>query len=234
MTSPKHLPAPPRGWTRPPLLPLAAAGLVGLLPWFGADLAREWSAVLPTGPSDPVMVAAAPAYLPQVPLAPMLLAGGALAQPVLLATLSGAERPAPVGEERPVDSRLLAEVARRKAELDRREHDLQLRETHLAATEQLARKQLAELGQMRQAVEGLVVHESKASEDDLTLLVGLYSNMKPPQAAAVLGKLEAPKAAIILQRLETRMAGPILAAMENASAVAITEELEQRRAAFRP
>ncbi len=46
--------------------------------------------------------------------------------------------------------------------------------------------------------------------------------MKPVQAAA------------ILQRLDTHLGGPILAAMDPAAALAITEQLEQRRAAFRP
>ncbi|HEX2941830.1 MAG TPA: hypothetical protein VHO91_12345 [Rhodopila sp.] len=147
--------------------------------------------------------------------------------------MSATERPSPIGDDRgDADSRLLAEVARRKAELDRREQALQTREAQLAAADKLARQQITELTQLRQNVEGLIKHESLAADDDMNLLVGLFSNMKPAQAAAVIGKLDPPKAAMILQRLETRMAGPILAAMDPSAALAITEEVEQRRASF--
>ena len=64
--------------------------------------------------------------------------------------------------------------------------------------------------------------EGTACDADPGFLVGLYSNMKPVQAAA------------ILQRLDTHLGGPSLAAMDPAAALAITEQLEQRRAAFRP
>ena len=60
-----------------------------------------------------------------------------------------------------------------------------------------------------------------------------YSNMKPAQAAAVLGKMDAVKSAAILQRLDTRSAGPILAGMDPQAALAVTEELAQRHAGFR-
>ena len=132
-----------------------------------------------------------------------------------------------------VDGRLLQEVARRQAELDRREHDLQTRAAQVAATEQLARRQITELERLRHEVEALAAHEFSAADADLTLLVGLYSNMKPAQAAAVLGKMDAAKSAAILQHLDTRSAGPILAGMDPQAALAVTEELAQRHAGFR-
>ncbi|MFZ0020559.1 MAG: hypothetical protein WAL10_24840, partial [Acetobacteraceae bacterium] len=132
-----------------------------------------------------------------------------------------------------VDGRLLQEVSRRQAELDRRERDLQTRAAQVAAAEQLARRQISELERLRHEVETLAAHEFSAADADLTLLVGLYSNMKPAQAAAVLGKMDAVKSAAILQRLDTRSAGPILAGMDPQAALAVTEELAQRHAGFR-
>jgi flagellar motility protein MotE (MotC chaperone) len=229
------------------LLPIAAAGLVGLLPWFTVDLVQRLHAETPANvqalarieqPAQPqplakTQTAAKPETLAQATEGrPVVLPSGTMARPVSVATLSATERDSPIGDDRPVDGHLLAEVARRKAELDRREHGLQMRETQVDAAEKLAREQIAELTKLRQTVEGLVRHESTAADEDMNLLVGLFSNMKPPQAAAVIGKLDPPKAALILQRLETRMAGPILAAMETPAALAITEEVEQRRASF--
>ena len=191
-------------------LPLATAGLALLLPWRAADLLQQWHGLSPIS--------------------------HAAAQPAPPAVQSPPEPPARVvaSESAPiVDGRLLQEVSRRQAELDRREHDLQTRAAQVAAAEQLARRQITELERLRREVEALAAHEFSAADADLTLLVGLYSNMKPAQAAAVLGKMDAAKSAAILQHLDTRSAGPILAGMDPQAALAVTEELAQRHAGFR-
>lgn len=197
------------------LLPVAA-GLAALLPWRAADMFHSWNGLAPAAASAATEV--------PVPVAP----------PVSAATLAKIERIGAPDDGRTGASRLMAELTRRKSELAQREQVLQTREAQLAASVLLARGQMAELTEMRKSLEALVAHESTAADADLTLLVGFYSNMKPVQAAAVLGKLDAPKATAILQRLDPRMAGPILAGMEPSAALAITEQLEQRRAAFRP
>lgn len=188
------------------LLPLATAGLALLLPWRAADLFQQWHGLSPIS-----YAAAQPA-----PLTPD--------QPA---------RAAPSESAPVVDGRLLQEVSRRQAELDRRERDLQTQAAQVAAAEQLARRQISELERLRHEVEALAAHEFSAADADLTLLVGLYSNMKPAQAAAVLGKMDAVKSAAILQHLDTRSAGPILAGMDPQAALAVTEELSQRHAGFR-
>jgi flagellar motility protein MotE (MotC chaperone) len=161
------------------------------------------------------------------------LRDGLVARQMISATLSGGARTAPVGNDRPADGKLLAEVARRTAELDKRQHDLDTRAGEIDAEATLAKQQIAALTKLRTEIEGLVVHETTAADADLDMLVGLYSNMKPPQAAAVLGKLEPAKAGMILQKLGDRAGGPILAAMDPSAALAITEDIAQRRASFR-
>jgi flagellar motility protein MotE (MotC chaperone) len=168
------------------------------------QLSQGWRALAAEVPAPPAVTSAAPAALAVAPQA-----------------------------EPQADAGLVAEVARRSAQLDQREHAVSLREAQVAAAAQLAERQLAELRRMRQTVEGLVAHEAAASAADMKLLVGLYSNMKPIQAASVLSQLDPPKAAEILQNLEMETAGPILAAMDTAAAVKVTQELQQRRAAFR-
>jgi flagellar motility protein MotE (MotC chaperone) len=134
---------------------------------------------------------------------------------------------------RQADGKLVEELNRRSAELDRREHDLTTWAAQVAVAERMARSQLAELARLRSEIEKVVAHESAASDADLAVLVGLYSNMKPAQAAAVLGKLSAAKAAAILEKLDIHSAGPTLAAMDPDVAMAITEELTHRHAALR-
>jgi flagellar motility protein MotE (MotC chaperone) len=192
-------------------LPLATAGLALLLPWRAADLFQQWHGLSPIAHAAAAQPAPQPAPQPPDPPA----------------------RAAPSESTPVVDGRLLQEVSRRQAELDRRERDLQTRAAQVAAAEQLARRQIGELERLRHEVEALAAHEFSAADADLTLLVGLYSNMKPAQAAAVLGKMDAVKSAAILQHLDTRSAGPILAGMDPQAALAVTEELAQRHAGFR-
>lgn len=211
---------------RLPILPVVATGLAIVLPWRALELAQQWRALAAEPPRQSIASASvAPAQTAHP-------AGDSAAVPAAvppdcrpLASSSG---------DQVDDAALMTEVARRNAELDSREHALRMREVQLAAASKLAAAQMAELERLRQSVQGLIVRESTASEQDITLLVGLYSNMKPAQAATVLSKLDASKAAEILQHLETRQAGPILAAMDSAAAVKVTEELEQRHSAFRP
>jgi flagellar motility protein MotE (MotC chaperone) len=138
----------------------------------------------------------------------------------------------PLLEDHPIDAHVLAELNSRKAALDKRERDLDMREAKLAAAEILARKEIAQMTELRGEVEKLVVNETNGADSDLSLLAGLYSNMKPAQAAAILDKLDVPKAAAILRRLDSRMAGPVLAAMDPGLAAGVTQELGRVHAAF--
>jgi flagellar motility protein MotE (MotC chaperone) len=146
---------------------------------------------------------------------------------------ASASRPNEAGaDDYTQDIRVLGEIARRKAALDRRERDLELRESQVSAAETLARRELAQLSSLRGEVEKIVNEQTEDAGADQVMLAGLFSNMKPQQAAAIMGKLEIPKAAAILRRLETRMAGPVLAAMDPGIAAAIARELERAHAPF--
>jgi flagellar motility protein MotE (MotC chaperone) len=213
------------GWA---VLPGAAIALLLLAPLRATSLAEHWSAAKSAGATQAGGVPPAQSGAPVV-----ALPDGVTARTLVSATLAGGPRPAPVGDDRPADGRLLAEVARRQAELDRREHDLDTRSAQVAAAQALAKQQIAELTKLRTQIEGLVSQQTGAADTDLVSLVGLYQNMKPQQAAAVLGKMDPPQAGLIIQRLGDRVGGPILAAMEPAAALAVTEDIARRRAAFR-
>lgn len=215
-------------------LPMIATVLIALVPLRAVSLMGDWQAAHPQ--------AAAPAALQTAQILPpvesgqkvITLADGVTVRQTVSATLAGGPRlPSPVGDERPVDGKLLAEVARRQAELDKRQQDLETRSAQVDAAEKLAKQQIAELTKLRAEIEALVVHESTAADSDLDMLVGLYQNMKPMAAAAVLGKMEPQRAGLILQKLGDRSGGPILAAMDPTAALAISEEIAQRRSAFR-
>jgi flagellar motility protein MotE (MotC chaperone) len=195
------------------VLPVVAVGLLALAPWQAAGLFARWQALAQTAPQK---VASLPSTT--------------IPQPMAQAAVPPASQALAL---QPTDGKLLEELNRRSATLDKREHDLQTWATQIAAAERLARAQMAELGQMRAELEKVVAQESAASDEDIAILVGLYSNMKPTQAAALLGRLDAPKAAAILEKLDIHSAGPALAAMDPTMAVAITEELAKRHVPLR-
>lgn len=209
------------------MLPVAAFAMLALVPVRLTGLAADWGAAYPRLAES----ARPPAEAGQTLVA---LSDGVVARQLVSATLAGGPRAAPVGEDHPADGRLLAEVARRQAELDKRQHELDTKSAQVEAAEVLAKGQIAELSRLRGEIEGLMVHETGAATADIDILVGLYQNMKPPQAAAVLGKMEPQRAGMILQHLGDRNGGPILAAMDPAAALAISEDIAQRRSAFRP
>jgi len=204
--------------SRSGVLPIVAVGLLALAPWQAAGLFARWQALAQTTPQQAAPMPN-PATAEQSAAPPPTPAGMPAAGPALAL--------------QPADGKLLEELSRRSAALDKREHDLQTWATQIAAAERLARAQLAELGAMRAELEKVVAQESAASDEDTAVLVGLYSNMKPAQAAALLGRLDAPKAAAILEKLDIHSAGPALAAMDPTIAVAITEELSKRHAPLR-
>ena len=207
--------SPGIGRGRSMVLPLVAAGLLALLPMHVAGLFQRLQSIAQPAMAQPP-APSAPRAAPAVAEPPEL--------PVGLAS---------AGQHQP-DGKLLEELNRRTAELDRREHDLRTWEAQVAVAERAARAELAELARLRGELEKVVAHETAASDSDLAVLVGLYSNMKPAQAAAVLGRLSAAQAAAILEKLDIHSAGPALAAMDPQVAVAITEELTQRHAPFHP
>jgi flagellar motility protein MotE (MotC chaperone) len=130
------------------------------------------------------------------------------------------------------DARVVDALSRTKAALDRREHELDQRAAQVAAAEELARREIGQLSSLRTEVQKLVDQQTQEATADLDKLATLFSNMKPVQAAAIIGKLEVPKAAAIVRRLDTRMAGPVLAAMDPAAAASVTIELQRTHAAF--
>ncbi len=195
------------------VLPLIAVCLLALLPLHAAGLLDRLQAMAQP-PKDQT--------------------AGGQTPPKMSPPSLAAPTPPPQVPARQPDGKLLEELTRRSAELDRREHDLETWAAQVAVAERTARTELAELARLRSQIEKVVAEETAASDADLGVLVGLYSNMKPTQAAAVLAKLSASKAAAILEKLDIHSAGPTLAAMDPDIAMAITEELTHRHAAFRP
>jgi len=129
---------------------LAAGLAMGALLAFGP--ANAWAAVtVPAAPAPP------PTAAPSTP-PPASSAAGA-------------------HDEQGADSRAMGEIARRRAALDKRERDLELREARIAAAEAMARREIAALTELRGQLSKVITQETNKADADLTLLATLYSNM---------------------------------------------------------
>jgi flagellar motility protein MotE (MotC chaperone) len=90
-------------------------------------------------------------------------------------------------------------------------------------------KQLAGLTALQGAIEALLVQQTEAEKQDLQQLVNLYRNMKPIEAAGILGDMELPIVVSVVLAMKEREAAPILAQMPKAAAQDVTREIARRR-----
>ncbi|GAK45251.1 flagellar motor switch protein [Tepidicaulis marinus] len=106
---------------------------------------------------------------------------------------------------------------------------LTARLARLKAAERRLQKQLAGLTALQGAIEALLVQQTEAEKQDLQQLVNLYRNMKPIEAAGILGDMELPIVVSVVLAMKEREAAPILAQMPKAAAQDVTREIARRR-----
>jgi flagellar motility protein MotE (MotC chaperone) len=124
---------------------------------------------------------------------------------------------------------LLQMLAQRRAEIDRREAELEQRNTLLEAAEQRIDEKITELKILRTAIEELLIRRDQQEEAQLNSLVKIYENMKPKDAARIFEELDMAVLLDVIERMKERKTAPILAQMNPKRAKAITLELAQRR-----
>lgn len=142
-----------------------------------------------------------------------------------------ASDPGPVealpGDDAPSD-RLLAEIARRQAELDLRQQALDERAREIALDEDELTRLLAALRREREGLEAGLDAAQTASAAEIRRLVAIYEGMKPKEAARILGAMPADAAAAILRPMKEARSAPILARMSADQAFAVTVRLAER------
>lgn len=123
------------------------------------------------------------------------------------------------------DDIILQRLAQRRAELDKREADLKMREAIVAAAE----KQMAERGDALKALEAQITalsQQKQAMEDQqFAGIVKLYENMKPQEAATIFDGLDLNVLLRVAKAMDPRKMSPILAKMTAARAQELTMQL---------
>ena len=141
-------------------------------------------------------------------------------------SMAGARAPSLTEEEIAVLQKLTA----RREELDRREHEIELRENLLAAAEKRLDGKLAELKNLQGTVSGLLKKHDAEEETKLAQLVKMYEIMKPKEAAVIFEKLDMTVLLDVVERMREQKSGPIIAKMDPAKAEQLTMALAERRA----
>lgn len=129
--------------------------------------------------------------------------------------------PAPAVSEKPNYAQGLLD---KEKELDERAARLAELESKLQLEKEELDKKIAALEQTRRDIASRLENRVAADEENITKLVGVYSNMKPQAAATVISKLDDELAINILRRMKKQEAGSILNFIEPQKAKTLSEK----------
>lgn len=124
---------------------------------------------------------------------------------------------------------LLQDLAGRRAELDARARELDLREKTLTAAEQQVDAKIVELKRIEETVQGLLKQFDGEQSAQIDSLVKIYQNMKPKDAARIFMELDSGVLLDVVERMREAKVAPILALMDPERAKELTIELAERR-----
>ncbi len=121
------------------------------------------------------------------------------------------------------------DLGKRRAELDRREKELQTKDALLKAGQQELERKYAELAQLRTEIEKLLQTQSEEEKARTTSLVKIYENMKPGDAARIFNTLDLDVLVSVMSKMSERKLSPIIGAMEAERAKTVTVIMAQQK-----
>jgi flagellar motility protein MotE (MotC chaperone) len=190
------------------MLPLVLLAIFFL---FSAKIGTVWQSFSTNG----VSVANQAQAQSAVPGSPLALADAKAAPPA-------AEMPRDPTRFSQSEIDLLQALAARRDQLDRREKDLDQRETLLQAAEKRVNDKAAELEGVRGDLLKLIEKRTQEDDSKLKSLVRIYESMKPKEAATILQEWDADKLVELISRMKEAKVGPILASMSPDKAKTVT------------
>ena len=123
---------------------------------------------------------------------------------------------------------VLKQLAERRAQLDKRAHDLDTREALLKVAEQRVDQNIKEMETLRIQLQGMVNQISGSQQAQLDNLVKIYETMKPQDAAKIFESLDMPILLGVIQRMKPKSTAPIMAAMAPDKAKELTVALTKQ------
>jgi flagellar motility protein MotE (MotC chaperone) len=151
-------------------------------------------------------------------------AGDAAASP-------GEEAASPAGEGLQytrAEVEVLQNLSARRAELDKRAREIDLKEKLLSASEQRVSERIAELKSIEANIQSLLAARKDAEEGQIKSLVKVYESMKPKDAARIFEELEMDILLPVAQRMKEAKFAAILAQMNPDKAKRLTVGLAKQ------
>lgn len=113
----------------------------------------------------------------------------------------------------------------RKEELDMREKELNQLEEELQRQKVEVDQRIRKLELMRRDIAGVLKERVESDETQVNKLVDLYSNMKPKQAADVIGSLQEDLAVTVLGKMKKKNAAEVMNLLPSEKARGLSEKL---------
>jgi flagellar motility protein MotE (MotC chaperone) len=133
---------------------------------------------------------------------------------------------------------LLESLAQRRQEIEKREKDLDLRLNLMKAAEQRVEEKINTLKELQGKIETSSNQQEVQKSERYKQLVGLYSSMKPKDAARIFDELDNSILLALMKEMKTQTMSAIFAAMNPAKTraltVAIANEAKQKVAEKSP
>ena len=129
----------------------------------------------------------------------------------------------------PIEQELLVDLSRRRALLEARAEDLDLKEKLIRTAAAELSRQVEQLERLKTAIDAQIDDHDAGEEAEIARLVKIYETMKPKAAAAVFDRLEMPVLLELVTRMKEARAADVMARMRPDRAEAVTRELAHRR-----
>lgn len=123
---------------------------------------------------------------------------------------------------------VLEGLANRRKALDKRERQIDLRENLLKAAEKRVEARIGELKAIESRIESKLKKRDDHRKAQYERLVGMYSKMKPKDAARIFDRLELDVLAGLVAQMKPRIMSAILAEMTPGAAQRLTLEIASR------
>jgi flagellar motility protein MotE (MotC chaperone) len=175
--------------------------------------------------------AAEPSESAEKPMDETPMAEGATDEPTDEAPGEGAPAPGAFNPSELTKSEIdtLQRLAERREIIDRRERELQQKEGLVRAAEQRLDEKIAQMRQLETQLQGLVQQYDAKKKTEIEQLVRIYTAMKPKDAARIFDNLDMTILVGVVTNMKESKAAPILSLMNPDRAKELTEELSTRR-----
>jgi flagellar motility protein MotE (MotC chaperone) len=123
---------------------------------------------------------------------------------------------------------VLTSLAKRRAELDARERDVEMRENLIAAAEKRVDSKIADLKQLQSQIQTLLQQRDDAQQKQVDSLVKTYSSMKPKDAARIFDDLDEDVLLAVAAAMKPDVLGAIMSQMQPEAAQKLTVRLADK------